>query len=69
MNKEKQTESNDNNVKDTQIEKEKNTSTFLPLNEKDQNDLRINQNLLNLQNSACKNLKNDVKSESANNFM
>jgi hypothetical protein len=69
MNKEKQTESNDNNVKDSQIEKEKNTSTFLPLNEKDQNDLRINQNLLNLQNSACKNLKNDVKSESANNFM
>ena len=69
MNKEKQTESNDNNVKDSQIEKEKNTSTFLPLNEKDQNDLRINQNLLNLQDSACKNLKNDVKSESANNFM
>ena len=69
MNKEKQTESNDNNVKDSQIDKEKNSSTFLPLNEKDQNDLRINQNLLNLQNSACKNLKNDVKSESANNFM
>ena len=66
MSKDKQNEANDNIIKERQLEKDKNLSTFTPLNEKDQNDLRMSQNLLNLQNSACKNLKNDVKSESAN---
>jgi len=66
MSKDKQNEANDNIIKEPQLEKDKNLSTFTPLNEKDQNDLRMSQNLLNLQNSACKNLKNDVKSESAN---
>ena len=66
MSKDKQNEANDNIIKEPQLEKDKNLSTFTLLNEKDQNDLCINQNLLNLQNSACKNLKNDVKSESAN---
>lgn len=66
MSKDKQNEANDNIIKEPQLEKDKNLSTFTLLNEKDQNDLHINQNLLNLQNSACKNLKNDVKSESAN---
>ena len=69
MSKDKQNEANDNIIKEPQLEKDKNLSTFTPLNEKDQNDLRINQNLLNLQNSACKNLKNDVKSESANIYL
>ena len=66
MSKDKQNEANDNIIKEPQLEKDKNLSTFTPLNEKDQNDLRMSQNLLNLQNSACKNLKNDIKSESAN---
>ncbi len=69
MNKEKQKEINDNIAKDTQTDKEKNLSSFMPLNEKEQNDSKTNQNLLTLQNSACKNLKNEAKSESANIFM
>ena len=69
MNKEKQNEGNINTAKEQEIEKTKNNTTFTPINENAQNDLRQNQNLLNLQNSACKNLKNDVKSESANLYM
>ncbi len=69
MSKENQNETNGNMTKEHQIEKDKNISTFTPLIDKDQNDSRINQNLLNLQNSACKNLKNDIKSESANIYM
>ena len=64
-----QNETNGNMTKEPQIEKDKNLSTFTPLKDKDQNDSRINQNLLNWQNSACKNLKNDIKSESANIYM
>ena len=66
MSKENPNETNNNAIKDTQMDKDKNNSSFLPLNEKEQNDSRINQNLMNLQNSACKNLKNDAKYESAN---
>lgn len=47
------------------MKKEKNNSSFTQSNDKDGNDCRINQNLINLQNSENKNLKNDVKSESA----
>ena len=69
MKTENQNEIKDNNIKDSKIEKENHISSFTQLNEKEQNVSRTNQNLINLQNSACKNLKNDVKSESANNFM
>ncbi len=69
MSKENQNETNDNMTKEPQIEKDKNLSTFTPFVDKDQNDSRINQNILNLQNSACKNSKNDIKSESANIYM
>ena len=69
MSKENQNETNDNVTKEPQIEKDKNLSTFTRFVDKDQNDSRINQNILNLQNSACKNSKNDIKSESANIYM
>ena len=65
MSKDNQNEINDNNLKEPKIEKEKNNSSFTQSNDKDGNDCRINQNLINLQNSENKNLKNDVKSESA----
>ena len=66
MSKENPNETNNNAIKDTQMDKDKNNSSFLPLNEKEQNDSRINQNLINLQSSASKNLKNDPKYESTN---
>ena len=66
MSKENQNETNDNIIKDSQKEKYKINSSLQPLNEKEKNDFRISQNLSNLQSSASKNLKNDVKSESAN---
>lgn len=65
MNRDNQNEINDNNLKEPKIENEKNNSYFTQNNDKDGNDCRINQNLINLQNSENKNLKNDVKSESA----
>ena len=69
MIKEEQNIVNDNNIKESNIDKDKNNSTFLPLNEKEQNDSRTNQNLINLQNSGCKNFKNEIKQESANIYM
>ena len=66
MNKENPNETNNNAIKDAQMDKDKNNFSSLPLNEKEQNDSRINQNFINLQNSAYKNLKNDPKYESAN---
>ena len=66
MCKENQYETNNNAIKDTQMDKDKYNSSFLPLNGKEQNDSRINQNLINLQSSASKNLKNDPKYESTN---
>ncbi len=62
-------EENDNIIKDSKLDKDKNINSFVPLNEKEQNDSRMNQNLINLQNSACKNLKNEIKPESANIYM
>ena len=69
MDKENPNENHDNTIRGDKIEKEKNKSSFIPLNEREQNYSRINPNLINIQNSACKNLKNDIKSEPANNFM
>ena len=45
-------EENDNIIKDSKLDKDKNINSFVPLNEKEQNDSRMNQNLINLQNSA-----------------
>ena len=69
MIKEEQNDINDNIIKESNIDKDKNNSNFLPLNEKEQNGSRTNQNLINLQNSACKNFKNETKPESANIYM
>jgi len=69
MNRENQNDINDNILKESQIEKDKNNSIFFPINDREQIDSRMNSNAMNLQNSACKNFKNDIKSESANVFM
>lgn len=69
MNKEIQTELNENIIKEANIQKDENNTSFLPLNEKEKNDSNVNLNLKNLQNSACKNLKNDPKPESANIYL
>jgi len=69
MNKEIESEMNENNFKEPLIEKEKNNSNLYPVNEREQNDSRINSNYMNLQNSAFKNLKTETKSEAANAFM
>ena len=53
MKTENQNEIKDNNIKDSKIEKENHISSFTQLKEKEQNDSRTNQNLMNLQNSAC----------------
>ena len=69
MNSENKNISNDNNIKNSKIQNDKNISTFTPFNEKEPNDIGTKQNIMNLQGSACKNLKNDVKSESANIYL
>ena len=66
MSKENQNQTNDNMIKDPKSDKDKKNSSFVPLNEKEQYDSRINPNLMNLQSSACKNLKNEMRSEPAN---
>ena len=65
MNKEIQKEINDNILKETQNDKDKNCSSLYPINEREQIDSRMNSNILSLQNSAFKNFKN----ESANAYM
>ncbi len=50
------------------MDKNKNESSFLPIIEKEENNSKINDNLIYLQNSASKNLKNDIKADPANNY-
>lgn len=69
MNKEKQNEDYNNIRKEAKIDNNKMGSLFLPINKKEQNDSRINSNFINLQNSACKNLKNEIKTDPANNYV
>ena len=69
MDKENPTEILDNTIKGDKNEKDKNKSSFIPLNEREQNYSKLNHNLIAIQNSACKNLKNNIKSEPANNFV
>ena len=69
MSKENQNEVPDNITKEPKTEREKYSPTFTPLHDKVNNDSQTNQNFSHLQNSACKNLKNDAKSESANIYM
>ena len=49
--------------KEPQENKEKGSSTFTPPNENKHNESRTNQNINSRQNSAFKNLKNEIKSE------
>ena len=62
MNREIQKEINDNILKESQNDKDKNISSFYPINEREQIDSRINSNILSLQNSAFKNFKNESAS-------
>ena len=68
MNKEKQNKDNNNIIKEAKMDKNKNESSFLPIIEKEENNSKINGNLIYLQNSASKNLKNDIKADPANNY-
>ena len=69
MNKEEPFECNEHTIKDNQVEKDRNISNFYPINERDPFDNRMNQNILNLQNSGCKFLKSEIKQESATAFV
>ena len=69
MNKEAPFEGNDPTTKDNQIEKDRNISNIYPINERDPFDNRMNSNIANLQNSACKYLKSEKKPESATAFV
>jgi hypothetical protein len=68
MNKEPPLESNDPNIKDNQMEKDRNISNFYPISGRDTTETRMNSNIVNLQNSAYKYLKSEKKPESANAF-
>jgi hypothetical protein len=68
MNKEASSESNAPINKDNSTEKDKNISNICPINERDIVDTRMNSNIINLQNSACKYLKNEIKQETAHAF-
>ena len=54
--------------KDPQLNKDKNSSSFTPLNDNKHLDQRMNPNMPSRQNSAFKNFKNDIKAEAANIF-
>ena len=69
MNKETKNEINENMAKESQIEEDKNIPNFYPINEKEPIDSHMNSNLPNIQNSASKKFKNEMKQESANIYM
>ena len=69
MNREGKNEINENALKEPQIEEDKNKSNFYPINEKEPIDSQMNSNMINIQNSASKNFKNEMKPESANIYM
>ena len=69
MNRETKNEMNENAIKEIQNEEDKNISNLYPNNEKEPIDSQMNSNMLNLQNSECKNFKNEMKQESANIYM
>lgn len=48
--------------------KEKSSSSFTPPNENKHNDSKASPNIISRQNSAFKNLKNEIKSDSVNIF-
>ena len=54
--------------KEPQLNKDKNSSSFTPLNDNKHLDQRMNPNMQSRQNSAFKNFKNDIKAEAANIF-
>ncbi len=62
-NKETLKEINNTAKKEPKENKEKSSSSFTPPNENKHNDSRTNPNIFSRQNSAFKNLKNEIKSE------
>ena len=66
--KETKQEINTTAKKEPQQNKEKSSSSFTPPNENKNNGSRINPNIISRQNSAFKNLKNEIKSDSVNIF-
>lgn len=56
-------------AKEPSIEKEKNISNIIPNSEKEQPESHIKGSGINLQNSAFKNFKSEIRSEPANTFL
>lgn len=69
MNKESENENNRNTQKEYCEEKIKINSNYNPINEKEQQEPPIQSNITNLQNSACKYFKSEVRAERANFFL
>lgn len=59
MNREIQNEINDNILRESQNDKDKNISNFYPQSEREHIDSKFNSNNLSLQNSAFKTFKNE----------
>ena len=59
MNREPKNEANENKSQESRIEEDKNIFNFYPINEKEKTEFRMNSNILNFQNSAKKNFKNE----------
>ena len=69
MNREPQNETNENKIQEPRKGEDKNIFKFYPINEKEKINSRMNSNILNIQNSASKNFKNEIKIESANAYL
>ena len=69
MNKESRNDLTDLKQKENPTEKIKITSNINPINEREQQEPRIQSSITNLQNSACKNFKSGMRIEPANFFL
>jgi hypothetical protein len=69
MNKENRNDLNELQQKENPTEKIKITSNINPINEREQQEPRIQSSITNLQNSACKNFKSGMRIEPANFFL
>lgn len=69
MNNERGKESKENAQKEVGLDKLKNNSNYNPTNEREQQEPYIHSSINNLQNSACKNFKSEMRVEPANFFL
>ena len=69
MNKESGKEFNDKESNDIYHDKEKIISNFNPIDQKELQDIHMPSHIANLQNSASKNFKSEIRVEPANLFL